>query len=294
MLDYQLLHPAGLCHWPTFMMQPIGQALAELRIVTGSGAVSPLLAIIFCFFLSFDCGLYSLGVRNKPGIALRKTQRVYTDYATGTAATWFFLDVSFCGLGLDNRGTLSDMWATTGPTPIDDRLPCEANLLTVSLASIAGSACFVMIANRIPHRLWLTLSFLGCVYCGVNRTSGAPATVRYVISWAKTLTFIIPTEIFPTCYRCTCHGISAAAGKLGSIVALFVVYRTNSPYKAENRQQWVVDEYGRHVLEQKTLEGLGESRERRRQPGGIITIKEKWHGLKRKRTSPVPSQAAGS
>lgn len=104
------------------MMQPIGQALAQLvglwvlvgrdkseglqamqcgldtkydrecrravdgiwRIVIGSGAVPALLAIIFRFFL-FDCGLYSLEVRNKPGIALRNTQRVYGAPAGATA-----------------------------------------------------------------------------------------------------------------------------------------------------------------------------------------------------------------
>ncbi|CCF38408.1 phosphate transporter [Colletotrichum higginsianum] len=407
----------------TFMMQPIGQALAQLvglwvllgrekseglqamqcgldlkfdkecrrtvdgiwRIVIGSGAVPALLAIIFRFFL-FDCGLYSLEVRNKPGIALRNTQRVYGAPAgatagypmtpnDGTAATWFFLDVSFYGLSLDNRGTLSDMWATTGPTPIDDRLPCwnskfpdgnatariwsqtglpvwqtdatlpcntiydvlleqaKQYLLTVSIASIAGSACFVMAANRIPRRLWLTVSFFvlailfvitGCVYYGVNRTPGAPATVVFVALChfmfnfgANTLTFIIPAEIFPTCYRCTCHGISAAAGKLGSIVALLVVYGINSSYTAANRQglifllfgsfvavgavfswaylpdsqRWTVDEDGRRVLEQKTLEELGEGRERARQLGEVITVKEKWHDLKRRRASPEPSQA---
>lgn len=97
-----------------FMMQPIGQALAQLvglwvvlgrenmfgmremqcglntkydeeckkivdgiwRIVIGSGAVPAVLAIIFRFFL-FDCGLYSLEVKNKAGIALRNTQKVY-------------------------------------------------------------------------------------------------------------------------------------------------------------------------------------------------------------------------
>ncbi|KAK1974755.1 phosphate transporter [Colletotrichum cereale] len=444
----------------TFMMQPIGQALAQLvgllvllgrekseglqamqcgldmkfdrecrrtvdgiwRIVIGSGAVPALLAIIFRFFL-FDCGLYSFEVRNKPGIALRNTQRVYGAppgttagypmdpndgmhatnsqqtmpiqfskddlykyfiedgnwyYLLGTAATWFFLDVSFYGLSLDNRGTLSDMWATTGPTRIDDRLPCwnskfpdgtataqiwnqtgklpiwqtdatlpcntiydvlleqaKQYLLTVSIASIAGSACFVVAADRIPRRLWLTVSFFvlailfvitGCVYYGVNHTSGAPATVVFVALChfmfnfgANTLTFIIPAEIFPTCYRCTCHGISAAAGKLGSIVALFVIYWINSSYKSEDRQglifllfgsfvaigaifswaylpdsqRWAVDEDGRRVLEQKTLEELGEGRERARQLGEVITVREKWHDLKRRRVSPVPSQATG-
>lgn len=97
-----------------FLMQPVGQALAQLvgvwvllgheatygleekqcglnslheaeckkiadgiwRIVIGSGAVPALLAIIFRFFL-YDCGLYTLEVKNKPGNALRDTQRVY-------------------------------------------------------------------------------------------------------------------------------------------------------------------------------------------------------------------------
>lgn len=62
-------------------------------------------------------------------------------------------------------------------------------LLTVSIASIAGSVCFVMAANRIPRRQWLTISFLvlallfvitGCVYYGVNRRPAAPATVVLV------------------------------------------------------------------------------------------------------------------
>jgi len=97
-----------------FLMQPCGQALAQLvglwvllgrndshkiqamqcglndlyenecrqvvdgiwRIVIGSGAIPALLAIIFRFFL-YDCGLYSLEVKNKPNLALRDTQRVY-------------------------------------------------------------------------------------------------------------------------------------------------------------------------------------------------------------------------
>lgn len=325
-----------------FMMQPIGQALAQLvglwvllgfedtkrlremrcgldtkyeeecrkavdgiwRIVIGSGAVPALLAIIFRFFL-FDCGLYSLEVRNKPDLALINTQRVYGapsgpsdgfhiaphpsmntpainghpppappihnpyeppqspnglehqstppprpiqfskqdlynyfirdgnwSYLIGTSATWFFLDVSFYGLSLDNRGTLSDMWATSPPTALDSRLQCwdssldggsstvpgwakegrlpvwqtdathpcntiydvlieqtKQYLLTVSLASIAGSACFVFFANKIPRRQWLTTSFLvlalsfmvtGGVYYAVHRETSAPATVVFV------------------------------------------------------------------------------------------------------------------
>ncbi|KAK2014041.1 phosphate transporter [Colletotrichum eremochloae] len=375
----------------TFMMQPIGQALAQLVglwVLLGREKSEGLQAMQCGLDMKFD-GECRRIVRNKPFIALKNTQMIYgapsgttAGYPMttndGTAATWFFLDVSFYGLSLDNRGTLSDTWATTGLTPIDDRLPCwnskfpggiatvqiwnqtgklpvwqtdatlpcntiyevlleqaKQYLLTVSIASIAGSACFVMAANRIPRRPWLTVSFFGlailfvitgCVYYRVSRTSGAPATIVFVALChfmfnfgANTLTFIIPAEIFPTCYRCTCHGISAAAGKLGSIVALFVVYWINSSYKAENRQglnfhalrlfrrrrrhfswaylpnsqRWAVDEDGRRVLQQKTLEELGQGRERARQLGEVITFREKWHDLKRRRASLVPLQASG-
>ncbi|KAM0198042.1 hypothetical protein ACHAPI_004371 [Fusarium lateritium] len=489
-----------------FMMQPIGQALAQLvglfvllgfqrthdlqgmrcgldrlheeeckkaldgvwRIVIGSGAVPALLAIIFRFFL-FDCGIYSLEVRNKPGMALVNTQRIYgapqgggvelfpgggtngrsmssgahgqnsfpmgqfnqnqpqmayqvnspganhgaSSYRTnglgdgirhqssasepampvqfsredlhnyfirdgnwayllGTAATWFFLDVSFYGMSLDNRGTLSTMWATTPPTKIDDRLECWTSslrggnstvpdwatdglpvwstdathpcntiydvlieqtkqyLLTVSLASIAGSACFVVFANRIPRRQWLTASFLvlacffvitGCVYYGVHQQKGAPATVVFVAIChfmfnfgANTLTFIIPAEIFPTCYRCLCHGISAAAGKLGSLVAVLVVFGINKSYQAENRQglifllfgsvaavgaifSWAylpdsqrrVEYDGKSYLESKTLEELGEGRAKARLGGEQVTIEEKWDAIKRRKRGSMRS-----
>jgi MFS transporter, PHS family, inorganic phosphate transporter len=37
-------------------------------------------------------------------------------------------------------------------------------------------------------------------------------------------TFIIPGEVFPTRYRSTGHGFSAACGKLGAIVAQIIFY----------------------------------------------------------------------
>jgi PHS family inorganic phosphate transporter-like MFS transporter len=41
------------------------------------------------------------------------------------------------------------------------------------------------------------------------------------------LTFLLPAELFPTGYRASCHGISAAFGKFGSIVAfVFLRYVT--------------------------------------------------------------------
>ena len=40
-------------------------------------------------------------------------------------------------------------------------------------------------------------------------------------------TFIIPGEIFPTRYRSTAHGIAAASGKLGAIVAQIIFFKAH-------------------------------------------------------------------
>jgi PHS family inorganic phosphate transporter-like MFS transporter len=44
--------------------------------------------------------------------------------------------------------------------------------------------------------------------------------IQLFFNWGpNTTTFIVPGECFPTRYRSTSHGISAGAGKIGSIIA---------------------------------------------------------------------------
>jgi Sugar (and other) transporter. len=38
----------------------------------------------------------------------------------------------------------------------------------------------------------------------------------------NTTTFVVPTEVFPTNYRTTGHGISAASGKMGAAITSFL------------------------------------------------------------------------
>jgi len=123
------------------------------------------------------------------------------------------------------------------------------------------------------------------------------------------LTFIIPAEIFPTCYRATCHGISAAAGKVGSIIAVLIIAGIKEWYSSPTKQglifllfgsfvalgavfswaylpdpqRWVVDDDGKRYLESKTLEDLGEGRQKAKLAGEVITIEGKWEEFLRKR-----------
>merc|ERR1719482_2176742 len=36
----------------------------------------------------------------------------------------------------------------------------------------------------------------------------------------NTTTFVLPVEVYPTLIRSTCHGISAAAGKVGAVIGV--------------------------------------------------------------------------
>lgn len=142
------------------------------------------------------------------------------------------------------------------------------------------------------------------------------ADINLSLLGANTLTFIIPAEVFPTCYRSTCHGISAAAGKFGSIVSLLIVYGINQSYKSESRQglifllfgsvaafgavfswaylpdpqKYVDDGDGKRYLETKDLEELGEGRVRARLSGDVVTFGEKWADIRRRRRDPGTSQ----
>ena len=49
----------------------------------------------------------------------------------------------------------------------------------------------------------------------------------------NTTTFILPAELFPTPFRCTCHGIASASGKLGSILAQIFLYSVDFPNEAK-------------------------------------------------------------
>lgn len=141
-----------------FLMQPVGQALAQLvglwvimgrqneydlvgmqcglntlyeedckrhidgvwRIVAGSGAAPALLAIIFRFFL-YDCGLYSLEVKNKAQDALRNTRGVYgipdTPEDTGME--------NVEGNGMAHAEGLNDVNTAVGQIPSSHTMPVQ-------------------------------------------------------------------------------------------------------------------------------------------------------------------------
>jgi PHS family inorganic phosphate transporter-like MFS transporter len=160
----------------------------------------------------------------------------------GTAYSWFALDIAFYGLGLNSSIILQAIGfggktPSTGPGVFTNlKNICVGNLVLSVAGLIPGywvSFLFIDSWGRKPIQLMgfivLTILFIIMGFGFDKLTATASSTNAFVFLYClanfflnfgpNTTTFVIPGEVFPTRYRSTAHGISAASGKLGAIVA---------------------------------------------------------------------------
>ncbi|KAI8639762.1 phosphate:H+ symporter [Parasitella parasitica] len=153
----------------------------------------------------------------------------------GTAYSWFALDVAWYGLGLNNSIILSNIGFGSDADPYTAVFrTCVGNIIINLLGSVPGYWISVFTIDKLGRKTiqimgftMLTILFiiLGFAYDKILATSNVLFIVLYTITQLffnfgpNTTTFIVPGECFPTRYRSTAHGISAASGKIGAIVA---------------------------------------------------------------------------
>ncbi|CAK5267263.1 unnamed protein product [Mycena citricolor] len=160
----------------------------------------------------------------------------------GTAYSWFALDIAFYGLGLNTSTILTAIGfgsaSSHGTRNIYDNLHniCVGNLILSAAGLIPGyyaTFLFIDTWGRKPIQLMgftmLTILFIimGFGYDKLTATASSKGAFIFLYCLTNffqnfgpnTTTFVVPGEAFPTRYRSTAHGISAASGKLGAIVA---------------------------------------------------------------------------
>jgi PHS family inorganic phosphate transporter-like MFS transporter len=150
----------------------------------------------------------------------------------GTTTSWFFLDLAFYGLTLNNSTVLSAIGYADGSTIYENlRNTAVGNLILVCAGSIPGYWLSVATIDTIGRKpiqiigfIFLTIIFVVIGFAYETLSKGALLAL-YILAQLffnfgpNTTTFIIPGECFPTRYRSTGHGLSAAAGKIGAIIA---------------------------------------------------------------------------
>ncbi|KAH8826641.1 phosphate permease [Flagelloscypha sp. PMI_526] len=160
----------------------------------------------------------------------------------GCAYSWFALDIAFYGLGLNSSIILQAIGfggaTSKGAQKVYDGIynVCVGNLILSAAGLLPGyyfTVLFIDKWGRKPIQLMgfiiLTIVFIIMGFAYDKLTATASATKAFVFLYClanffqnfgpNTTTFVIPGEAFPTRYRSTAHGISAASGKLGAIVA---------------------------------------------------------------------------
>ncbi|KAJ1308105.1 hypothetical protein OPQ81_002168 [Rhizoctonia solani] len=167
----------------------------------------------------------------------------------GMAYAWFALDIPFYTLGLNTPGMLKSLGfisKSCGEYRVDNSHNILRGVSTGNLILAAGGLipgywvtfCFIDSWGRKPIQIMgfavLTILFIvigagwDSLHNAIDGYGGRVLVFLYCLAnffqnfGPNTTTFIIPGEAFPTRYRATAHGISAASGKLGAIVSQIV------------------------------------------------------------------------
>ncbi|QLG72223.1 hypothetical protein HG535_0C05770 [Zygotorulaspora mrakii] len=156
----------------------------------------------------------------------------YGKILLGTAGSWFCLDVAFYGLGLNTAVILQAIgYAGHGDIYTVLYNTAVGNLILICAGSLPGYwvSVFTMdIIGRKPIQLFgfFILTVLFCVIgFAYHRLTDKGLLGLYVVCQffqnfgPNATTFVIPGECFPTRYRSTAHGLSAACGRIGAIIA---------------------------------------------------------------------------
>ncbi|BFZ53706.1 Inorganic phosphate transporter pho84 [Savitreella phatthalungensis] len=174
----------------------------------------------------------------------------------GAAGSWFVLDVAFYGLGLNTSIILNAIgYAAPANKHVYDTLYNQGvgNIILSCAGLIPGywfSVATIDTIGRKPIQL-MGFILLTAIFCilgfGYNKIPTKGKFALYVFAnffqnfGPNTTTFIVPGEVFPTRYRSTSHGISAASGKIGAIIAQVLIgpLRTRGHPTAANPSPWL-------------------------------------------------------
>ncbi|GAB4850910.1 Probable inorganic phosphate transporter 1-3 [Ancistrocladus abbreviatus] len=87
---------------------------------------------------------------------------------------------------------------------------------------VARAQTLIALCGTVPG-YWFTVAFIDII----RRAHRIGFIIMYAFTFffanfgPNATTFIVPAEVFPTRLRSTCHGISAATGRLGAIAGAF-------------------------------------------------------------------------
>ncbi|KAL3531238.1 hypothetical protein ACH5RR_010560 [Cinchona calisaya] len=178
---------------------------------------------------------------NSFGLFSKEFVRRHGLHLLGTTSTWFLLDIAFYSQNLFQK----DIFSAIGWIPAAKTMNAIKEVFTIARAQTLIALC-----STVPG-YWFTVAlidkmgrftiqllgfsmmtiFMFALAFPYNHWTQPGHHIPFVVMYSFTFffanfgpnatTFVVPAEIFPARLRSTCHGISAASGKLGAIVGAF-------------------------------------------------------------------------
>nr|GLL42708.1 inorganic phosphate transporter 1-4-like [Ipomoea trifida] len=175
------------------------------------------------------------------GLFSKEFLRRHGLHLLGTTTTWFLLDIAYYSQNLFQKDIFSAIgWIPAAKTmnAIEEVFKiAKAQTLIALMSTVPGYWFTVFLIDRIG-RFWIQLlgfsmmtAFMFALAIPYDHWTHPGNHIGFVVLYSLTFffanfgpnatTFVVPAEIFPARLRSTCHGISAASGKLGAMVGAF-------------------------------------------------------------------------
>jgi PHS family inorganic phosphate transporter-like MFS transporter len=177
--------------------------------------------------------------------------RKYWHPLVGTTMTWLLLDVTFYGTGSFKHrisSAIMDHGATTSEEHVWEEARFSMICCCLAIPGYLLSVAFIDILGRYNIQFWgfiaMAVNFFAVAGLSASRKE-QPGHLQWAMLMCfgftflfsnfgpNTTTFVLPVEIYPTLVRATCHGISAAAGKVGAVIGVVAFSPCEKAYGIE-------------------------------------------------------------
>ncbi|KAI6018363.1 major facilitator superfamily domain-containing protein [Pisolithus marmoratus] len=149
----------------------------------------------------------------------------------GTCTCWFLLDIAFYGINLNQNVVLQTIGYDGKTGTAWEKLfkISTGNIIITALGFVPGMANVFSAGRSFKFKGFLmTALFLGILagkFTSLNNASFIVcfALLQFFFNFGpNATTYCYPAEVFPTKYRASAHGVSAACGKAGAIISALV------------------------------------------------------------------------
>ncbi|CAE7884060.1 PHT1-13, partial [Symbiodinium sp. KB8] len=175
----------------------------------------------------------------------------------GTAGSWLIFDITFYANGLFS-GTILESIGIAGKADADhltqhDLAAIALTNIIITCIGLPGYITAVLCIDRIGRRNLQLLGFTAVAVVFVLMGAFLTPLEGHSLTWLfvalygltfffanfgpNTTTFVIPSESFPTRARATCHGLSAASGKMGAVIGGATLHPLMETYGSAPDQQ---------------------------------------------------------